>query len=102
MFSSCSQLQSPNTVLRALQRQAITPQHLPLGDGELPLLRRFHVMRKALPTRECFRGHRIQDHHPVQTGVAVNSGESLCHSATARIAMGAHQSGCPQWRASDQ
>ena len=92
MLPSRSQLQRPNTVLRALQRQAITPQHLPLSDGGLPLLRGFHVMREALPTREYFRGHGIQHHHPIQTGMAMDSRQLLRHPATPPIAMGAHQS----------
>ena len=83
-----SQLQSPNTVLRALQRQAITPQHLPLSDGGLPLLRGFHVMRQALPTREYFRGHGIQHHHPIQPGMAMHSCQLLSHPTTPPIPMG--------------
>ena len=39
--------------------------------------------------------HRVKSITPIQAGVAVHSGKPLCHPATARIAMSAHQSCAP-------
>ena len=82
-------------MLQVLHREAIAPKHLTNGDGILALLRSLNAVRQRLPTGHHVCGHWIQEHHPVETGVAVHGGESLRHSATARIAMGAHQSGTP-------
>jgi len=59
-------------------------------------------MGQRLPAGQHVRGHRIQKQHPVQTGVAVHGWESLGHSATARIAMGAHKSGTPTMASQQQ
>ena len=59
------------------------------------MLGSLNAVGQRLPAGQHVCGHRIQKQHPVQTGVAVHSGELLGHPATARIAMGAHQSGTP-------
>ena len=61
----------------------------------MALLGSLNAVGQRLPAGQHVCGHRIQNQHPVQTGVAVHSGELLGHPATARIAMGAHQSGTP-------
>ena len=51
---------------------------------------------QLLPTGEKFCCHTIQEHRPIKANMAVHSGEPLCHPATARIAMGAHQHSTPR------
>ena len=59
------------------------------------MLGSLNAVDQRLPAGQHVCGHRIKKQHPVQTGGAGHSGELLGHPATARIAMGAHQSGTP-------
>ena len=83
-------------MLQALQRQAITSQHLAHGDRGSALLVSLDAVRKLLPTGKDVGCHGIQKHGPIQAGMAMHSGDPLGHPAAARISMGAHQSSTPK------
>ena len=51
-----------------------------------------NAVRKVLPTGKNVGCHGIQQHHPIQAGMAMHGRQLLRHAATARIAMGAYQS----------
>ena len=85
-----------------MQLQAITEQHLPHPQRWLPLLRCLQPPGQLPPTGGCIHGHTIQQHHPIQTLMAIGLTQPHRRSTGVGMTGGADQSAAARCRASNQ
>ena len=84
--------QHRHTPLRQqLQRQTITDQRLPHGQGETALMGSFQISGKGFPAGKSILGGWLQQHDPVQTPQPMDCGQLLRHPAASWISSHAEQ-----------